>query len=224
MAKRSAPLSIRDQIYESIKEEILANRYAPGAELQIESLAGEFGVSTTPVREALIRLSNAGLVLLNPNKGVRVAPIRAEDVRHIYELRLLLEPYAAVQTVMIASAMDLRELEARIDAILAGSQRPSDYRDTDFAVHEMLYASLANVLLKDIMRNLFQLSLRVRYFAQEGREIRHDVAITAAREHLAIIDAMKRGDVKAVEAAVREHIVQSRDRVLQSMATLPKSS
>ena len=92
---KTIPLSIRDQVYESVKEDILASRYTPGEELQIDTLATEYGVSTTPIREALLRLTNVGLVVLNPNKGARVAPIDIAHTQYIFELRLLLETYAA---------------------------------------------------------------------------------------------------------------------------------
>jgi DNA-binding GntR family transcriptional regulator len=215
---KTIPLSIRDQVYESVRGDILASRYTPGEELQIDRLASEYGVSTTPIREALLRLTNVGLVVLSPNKGARVAPIDAEHTLHIFELRLLLETYAARQTMVRSPNLDLDSLEARVRQILSGTYQQQDYRETDLAVHEMLYEHLPNVLLKDIMRNLYQLSIRIRYFAQEGRVINHEIVAAAADEHLAIISAFKLGSAEKVEEAVRQHIIKSRDRTLQAIS------
>ncbi len=88
--------SLRERLYESLKEDILTNRFKPGEELQINKLAEEFGVSSTPpVREALVRLEGAGLVVLISNRGAQVAPISLEDVKNAWEVRRLLEPHAA---------------------------------------------------------------------------------------------------------------------------------
>lgn len=217
--KRTIPLSIRDQVYESVKEDILASRYTPGEELQIDKLAAEYGVSTTPIREALLRLTNVGLVVLNPNKGAKVAPINMEHTRFIFELRLLLETYAAKQTVLLSPRLDLDGLEDRIKTILSGAYQQQDYKDTDFTVHEMLYNHLPNVLLKDIMKNLYQLSIRIRYYAQEGRGINHEIIMAAAKEHLAIIDSLRKGNVEEVEEAVKQHIAKSKERTLQAIST-----
>jgi DNA-binding GntR family transcriptional regulator len=97
--KKIVTLSMREQIYEALKGLILDNSYGPRTVLAIDRLADEFGVSATPVREALVRLESDGLVELIPNRGAQVTDIREEDVRYIWEMRLLLEPYAARMSV-----------------------------------------------------------------------------------------------------------------------------
>ena len=215
---KTTPLSIRDQIYESVKEDILASRYSPGEELLIDKLATEYGVSTTPIREALLRLTTVGLVVLNPNKGARVAPINEEYTQYIFELRLLLETYAARQTVLQAPSLDLDGLEQRIKLIRSGVFQQRDYKETDLALHELLYVHLPNVLLKDIMRNLYELSIRIRYYAQEGRGINQEIITTAAEEHLAILDSLRSGNVEEVVEAVRQHIVKSGERTSRAVS------
>lgn len=218
MGKKSTPLSIRDQIYESLKAEILDNRYGPGDELPIDKLAIEYGVSTTPVREALIRLGNEGLVSKSSNRGARVAPVRVEDIRHIFELRMLLEPYAAEQTVLLFPGVDLNEIEARLHRMRAGNWQAADYRDMDRTIHELLYIRLPNPILKEIMNSLYQQSFRIRYYAQEGRELRNEIVQAAVAEHLAIIVAMKKADGALVAEAVRQHIAKSEERTLLAIS------
>ena len=84
-------------------------------------------------------------------------------------------------------------------------------------MHELLYAHLPNVLLKDIMRNLYQLSIRIRYYAQEGRGINQEIITTAAEEHLVILAALRMGKPGDVEEAVRQHIIRSRERTSQAI-------
>ena len=70
--KKIVTLSMRDQIYEALRDSILQNSYPPAAVLPIDRLAEDFGVSATPVREALVKLESEGLVNLIPNKGAEI--------------------------------------------------------------------------------------------------------------------------------------------------------
>jgi DNA-binding GntR family transcriptional regulator len=219
MSRRKVPLSIRDQIYAALQAEILANRFAPGEELQIDKLAMEYGVSTTPVREALILLHNAGLATLNPNKGARVAAITEEDIINTFEVRLVLEPYAAGKTALLSLEEPLSDLEAKVRRVMDVSQTPSDFREIDFALHELLYIHLPNNLIKDFMHTIYQLSVRIRYYAQEGAETKPEIARLAAREHLGIVEALKKNNPQKAEAAVKRHLLNSRKRTLQAIQT-----
>ena len=87
--------TLREQAYRRIKKLILQNGFMPGEYLSINSLATALGISHTPVREALARLQTDGLIHYESHKRLRVSDITEEDISQVYNLRKLLEPYAA---------------------------------------------------------------------------------------------------------------------------------
>ena len=127
-----------DLIAETLRDEILRGEIAPGAALRQEELAERFGVSRLPVRDALMRLEAQGLVHVYPNRGAFVISLSADEVREIYEMRLLLEGDIIERAVPRMTADDWR----RIDAAQAESARSAggpEWVEGDWAFHRTLY-------------------------------------------------------------------------------------
>jgi len=204
-------------VYESVQESIVSNQYAPGDELQIDRLAVEFGVSTTPVREALIRLEGEGLVMFIRNKGARVTEIQEEDVRHIWEMRLILEPYAA----SLAAQMDLSpEIEVLENTFARILENPTDldlYMEADIRLHQLFYSRLDNPLLVNTIQNTLRRSMRVRYFAEKVPQSPENVVRVVTGEHREILDALKSGDGQAVASALTRHLRNGEQRTSEAL-------
>lgn len=128
------PLAIA--VYRSIKDAIVTCELAPGSVVVERELASRHGVSKTPVREALNRLREEGLVRTVPHKGTMISPITIQDVQDTYYLRLLLEPEAAVLASQRASETQvrgLRELYERMTAVSPARVRARQFRrNTEF--------------------------------------------------------------------------------------------
>lgn len=127
-----------DVIADTIREEILHGVLAPGKPLRQEELAERFGVSRLPVRDALLRLETQGLVHVYPNRGAFVISLSADEVREIYEMRILLEGDLLERAVPRLTADDWR----RIDAANAESVRSAngpEWVEGDWAFHRALY-------------------------------------------------------------------------------------
>src|SRR3954471_4720361 len=106
-----------DLIADTLRDEILRGEISPGAALRQEELAERFGVSRLPVRDALMRLEAQGLVHVYPNRGAFVISLSADEVREIYEMRILLEGDILERAVPRMTEEDWRRIEAaRIDA------------------------------------------------------------------------------------------------------------
>src|SRR5215208_4995895 len=105
-----------DLIADSLREEILRGAIPPGQPLRQEELADRFGVSRLPVRDALLRLEAQGLVEVFPNRGAFVVSLSADEVREIYDLRILLEGDAVEQSVPRMTVDDRRRIEAAHEA------------------------------------------------------------------------------------------------------------
>ena len=175
------------QLYETLREDILANKYEPGEELQIDKLAQEFGVSTTPIREALVRLEGDGLVVSIPNRGVQVAPISLDDVRNLYEVRRLLEPYVAKIAARYCEEGEVEALYEKLVHLIEGPTDLAAYINADLELHELMSQHLRNTLLKDILDQVDQHSIRVRYLAESSAGgLRPEVVELVTREHLKI--------------------------------------
>jgi DNA-binding GntR family transcriptional regulator len=214
VGKKTVLKSIRDQIYEAIQESIVNNSYKPGEELQIDRLAEEFGVSTTPIREALIRLESSGLVNLIPNKGARVTAFREEDIRDTWEIRKLLEPYAAGLTAALDVTLEIQELNAALETLEKGTQDGNLYIKSDIRLHELLYTHLSNELLKETLHNILQRSMRMRYFAEDVSKMHDQVVQEVISEHKQILQALTARDRERTIEAVRRHIENGERRAL----------
>ena len=217
MGKKTILKSIRDQIYEAIQESIVNNSYRPGEELQIDRLAEEFGVSTTPIREALIRLESSGLVQLIPNKGARVTAFQEEDIRDTWEVRKLLEPYAAGLTAEQDVTREIQELNEAFDMLERGSQDGDLYIQSDIRLHELLYSHLSNELLKETLHNILQRSMRMRYYAEDVSRMHDQVVREVITEHKQILQALTAGDREKTAEAVRRHIENGERRALRAI-------
>jgi DNA-binding GntR family transcriptional regulator len=224
--KMKKPLiqSTRDQVFQGLKEMILDNTYDPGEVLQIDRLSEEFGVSSTPIREALIRLEGYGLVTLIPNKGARVTEITVDDVRNTWEMRIVLEPYAARITAGLEGLDE--EFERLRSSFLRISNGESDldlYIESDIRLHTLLYEHLSNPFLKETVQRVRQLSMRMRYFPEGVEQIKATVMATVANEHLEIVDALLAHDPERSARAVQKHIEHGRDRALAYMERGPEN-
>jgi DNA-binding GntR family transcriptional regulator len=214
VGKKTILKSIREQIYEAIQKSIVNNIYKPGEELQIDRLAEEFGVSTTPIREALIRLESSGLVHLIPNKGARVTAFREGDIRDTWEVRKLLEPYAAGLTAELDVNPEIQELNAAFDVLEKGPQDGNLYIQSDIRLHELLYVHLSNELLKETLHNILQRSMRMRYFAEDVSKMHDQVVREVISEHKQILQALAAKDREKTVEAVHRHIENGEQRAL----------
>jgi DNA-binding GntR family transcriptional regulator len=206
----SGPLEIQsvvDQVYAAVRSRILSGELEGGSRLRQNSLAEELGVSRTPLREALRRLSTEGLVELEPNRGASVARLDLDDMLHAWQARLTLEPAAA------RLAADVREPEAlaRMRTSIDRQRTPVDV-DTSFAVnrefHLALVAAAGNPHLSQFARLLWLTKIGAPIF--KGQVAEHPGEAQAwADEHEAILEAVRAGKGAAAERLTRAHIAAS---------------
>jgi len=142
-----------DLIADTLRDEILRGEIAPGAALRQEELAERFGVSRLPVRDALMRLETQGLVHVYPNRGAFVISLSADEVREIYEMRVLLEGDILERAVPRMMEEDWR----RIDAAHAESARTAGtaaWVESDWRFHRALYEPAGRARQLEIIEQL----------------------------------------------------------------------
>jgi DNA-binding GntR family transcriptional regulator len=204
-------------VLDAIKHAILAGELRPGQSLVEVDLAAVLGVSKTPVREALKTLAGAGLVTMSPYRGAVVRMVDDEHARHIYDLRLLLEPEALGRA--IAAGHDWRAARLALGrADTAADQAGRSLANRDF--HRELYAGCGNPLLAGVLDDLRDQTALVSAAAWRRDPAANRESVTGsgssaetapswereAQEHLAVLDAAEAGDARLATGLLREHI------------------
>jgi DNA-binding GntR family transcriptional regulator len=207
----SGPLQIQsvvDQVYAAVRSRILSGELPTGSRLRQTSLADELGVSRTPLREALRRLSTEGLVELEPNRGATVSKHDLDDMLHAWRARLTLEPAAARLAAEVREAAAL----ARMRAAVSAQRQVVDDIGESFAVnrefHVALVAATGNPHLSQFAQMLWLTRIGVPIFA--GQAAAHPKDVRGwADQHEAILDAIEGGRGATAERLTRAHIEAS---------------
>ncbi|MFE5856383.1 GntR family transcriptional regulator [Streptomyces sp. NPDC056500] len=205
-----APVPSRTQyVLEEIRHAVLTGRLRPGQPLVETELAVRFGVSKTPVREALKTLAGSGLVVMSQYKGVTVRAVDAAMAREVYDVRLLLEPEALRRAV--ESSLDLEaDLSGAVTA-LARAALATDPAERSLAAgdfHRALCLPCGNPLLARMLDDLRDQAALVSavVWAADPTGAREDA------EHREILRLALQGDAQGAAAALRRHIAGFVDR------------
>ncbi|WP_099825188.1 GntR family transcriptional regulator [Oceaniglobus indicus] len=202
-----------DDAYSRLKDEIRNNRMAPGFQATEPEVALHLGMSRTPVREALIRLAAEGLVELIPRRGVRVLPIRADDMREIYDILTALEPDAAARLAARAPTAEqlapLDEATRRMEAALEADDLDA-WTVADDMFHLALLDLQGNRRLKDIVTALYDQTHRTRSVTLRLRGAPHQ----STAEHREILHHLARADPDATRDAFKRHRQRAAEELL----------
>ncbi|MGN0707319.1 MAG: GntR family transcriptional regulator [Faecalibacterium sp.] len=202
----SSKPSLKLQAYQYLKNKILTCEYRPNEFLNEQRLCAEMGsISRTPMRDALGRLEQEGLITILPKKGLMVSSITEEDVRSMFEMRLLVEPYALRE---YGSAIPREQLEVFHQQMLAPDEM-EDFCKADDDFHALLMSTLPNKYLRMSYDRITGLNTRFRIMTGKVSMINQD---QANAEHLRILNAALRQDWDASADALQEHLELARDK------------
>jgi DNA-binding GntR family transcriptional regulator len=209
-----SPRGLRRQtIVQSLLADIFQGRLRAGAHLVTQDLATRFGVSHTPIREALISLAGIGILDLLPNRGAVVRRIAAAEVREVCQVRRALECEAARSACGRINLAELHTLAAALKRLMAlkparGNGFIEEARAVDSRLHDLIAESCGNAFLAKELSRLKILFRAFRDVAWEHDESRNDFHRLAeeAHEHLAIVEALLASDAKAAARAMARHI------------------
>jgi DNA-binding GntR family transcriptional regulator len=197
-------------VQEAIKRAILAGEFTPGQQLVETDLAEKLGVSKTPVREALKTLAGAGMVTMSPYKGATVRRVTSDDARHLYDVRLILEPEALVRS--IAAGHDWTQAAAA----LTRADSTADLVERNLANREFhlgLYQGCGNPLLLSLLADLRDQTALVS--AASWRQSADSGGASwecEAAEHHAILRAAQARQSATAADLLRAHITSSIQR------------
>ncbi|MBB4402782.1 MULTISPECIES: GntR family transcriptional regulator [Rhizobium/Agrobacterium group] len=187
-----------------LRQLILDNKWPPGYQATEQDVASQLGMSRTPVREALMRLQQDGLVSVIPRHGVRVLPVSMSDMREIYDILTSLESTAAeLAASRHLSEVQIRGLEkatADMDRALAEDDLES-WAQADARFHEQLLELGGNQMLKSVVLNFIDRAHRVRMLTLKMRP----KPVNSTREHADLVRAIREGDRDKARNIHRAH-------------------
>ena len=198
-----------DLAYSRVRELVLSGDLGPGAVIPQAVLARTIGISTTPLREALRRLKQEGLVELDAHRDARVRPLDATEARDLLELRRSLDPLAASLAAERRSDADLAEIRASLDGLEALSSSPSagELR-SHHRFHAAIHRASHNALLVQTLDGLWVKTDRYRRHGLEPG--RSDAERDArAAEHRLLFEAVRDGDAGTAAELMRRHVETS---------------
>ncbi len=195
------------RVYEQVRNQISVGSHRVGDRLTEGALAKQFGVSRTPVREALQRLASEGFVELLPHAGALVKGWSQRDVREVFEIRAHLESMAAGLAVRHATAADVALLQSSCDTMKQLSQMQrrdvSKISENNRVFHAEILRIADNRQMADIALNLMDLGFLVRSFTKFD----HKNILRSSSDHHSLVEAIRQGDERWAEAIMRSHIL-----------------
>ena len=202
-------VSLASQVQETIERNILNEVYEKGQILSESRLSAELGVSRTPIREALARIAEEGLVEESQN-GMVVVGVSDEDVDDYYEIKASLEAEAAARAAALITEEQLAELSEIVDQ-QEFYETKGDYgkiRDLDTDLHEVIYDACGSRPMRRILKQLHRNLLKYRrtsLSARGGTRVRDSIS-----EHRAIVEALKERDAGKAAIMMGKHIDHAR--------------
>ncbi|WP_455352120.1 GntR family transcriptional regulator [Streptomyces sp. SYSU K217416] len=207
-ASRLVRHSVRGQILDALRTALVDGDLAPGELYSAPALGERFGVSATPVREAMQQLALEGAVEVVPNRGFRVIRRSTRELAELAEIRALIEVpvmLGLARTVPAERWAELRPLAEATGLAAARGDRAA-YAESDRAFHRAVLALAGNQQLLLVAADLHR---RAQWPASSAPPTRHADLVADAAEHSALLEALIAQDLTVVESLVREHLAGS---------------
>lgn len=218
MQEMSANTTVSEQAFQALRQDVLSGRHAPEGKLKLDALQNLYGFSSSPLREALNRLVQEGLVKADERRGFRVTPISPADLSDITKMRMMLDISALTESIhagddaweasIVAAFHRLEKIESRLPQgpVALDFEWSQRHRDFHFA---LISACLSERQLAWSM-SLFDQAERYRHFAARNRT----VSKKKDSEHRALMNAVVRRDAKTATLLLSEHIASTQTNVM----------
>ena len=201
-------LSLKDRVYQNIKFQIMRGNLKPGTRLLEEELSKAMNISRAPIREAFNRLEKEGFVTIIPRKGAAVSDITAPMIEDIFEIRETLESLAVKKSIDKISIEKLEILGENFKKFInkpADTENRINYLALDKEFHDLLSQNCGNEKLIEILANLQEQIHWLRNIS-----LKRTTFSGSVREHLAMIEALKKNDEELILEALIQHLERAK--------------
>lgn len=210
--------TLQDQAYEWVKGRILNRVLRPGDYVTDSQIADQLNVSRTPVREALRKLEHEGFLIRQARKGWQVYSLTLDDIHEIFDIKVSLEGMLARRAADCDDSQKKAALQRTLERMRRAEAQDDHlaWREADAELHEIIFSMCANERAVNIINNLNEQWHRIRIglVAMEGRIGRSN------EEHEAFVNCIIAGDGDGAEKAMRMHLNNLRDELVQLLANL----
>lgn len=209
--------SVADAVYDVLRRQILHGHLSPREQLNLTKLETDLSVSRTPLKMALARLQNEGLIAIQPRRGTFVAHFTELDIRECFELRIALEAEALRSVFEPYNAEQLADIVTLFERMGSFYQNEAtwldellDFMDYDRQVHLRMIALAHNARIQ----HAYEQANLQGYIAVMGKRFVYQDALQTQAEHRDILAALRKGRLPHLLAAARAHLENARDRAV----------
>lgn len=199
--------SLKQQAYSEIKRKIVNCEYAPDTLLNEELLCSELHVSRTPIRDALGRLEQEGLITILPKKGIVISGMSIGDINRVFEVRMLYEPYALLHYGAQIPSEQLTYFYRKLSDLNAMADEQEAFQ-VDDEFHNAVIRATGNRYLLQSYECIHDQALRFRILTGQANDMRLEDTV---KEHTIILAAALKQDWSSASAAMAEHLAASKN-------------
>lgn len=205
------PVSLAAHAYEAIRDMLVTLEIQPGAAISEESLGARLGFGRTPIREAIKRLEADGLIAIYPRRGTFATDVNITDLALITEIRLALEPSAAYDAALRATAAERDELRALRDQCTNLDHADEALMRLDRSIHHAIYRAAHNGYLERNLTQYYSLVHRIWHlFLGRLPDVSEHIA-----EHASLLDAIVEGRAEEARTMVHDHVASFEQTIRQ---------
>ncbi|RPJ59956.1 MAG: GntR family transcriptional regulator [Acidobacteria bacterium] len=210
----SVDRSLTDRAYQQIKEEILTNRLRPGDPLRVEFFVKRLKISRTPMREAIQQLEKEGLVEIRSRIGTFVSHIELREIVEMYQVRQMLEGFAARLAAGRVEPGRLAEVESQLTRLQTGENvEYAAVSKAGLELHRIIVESCGNLVLT---RFVLSLQDHFRRFRSASPQLPERI-LEFHEDHLRILEALKRGDGPKAEQLIQQHLERAAQLLMERL-------
>lgn len=205
--------SLSMQVYEKIKHDIISLKYPPSSILKERELSETLGVSRTPIREAIQRLSQEGWLVPGEGKRLKIRPVTLKDVYEIIQVRNIIE-YSAVD--LLLEHGESRVLAGQLDMILEEMKKSSEeyqFTSLDLQFHRLLVSSMKNERIERFWNTIQEEILRMGLLVIRGKDRWEGVI----QEHELLVNSLWNKDAVQIKEAMKNHLENSYESLIRNL-------
>ena len=198
----SFPKTVKTVLVSQLRDDIVRGIFQPGERLRLEGLADRYGISITPLREAMSTLEAEGIITIQPHKGAVVTSFQADELLSIYEIRATLEKMATMKAAPLLTKANLEHLELLVDQMDVVKDDPARFSELNTQFHSSIYEPAAQKPLFDL---IISLRYRTQHYLHDYTDDQKRLGMAQA-EHRKLLNLFAKKNIEKASELMYEHV------------------